>query len=254
LIRTRSWITNGQTTRESIDEVVVKPGRLGYCALFKSMAVRGHSQLRKHMAKKVGVGPAPIFTILNQLPGGWTTAIAILQHVAKQDSECEEARLINVWDEVVGLNGSKTTGEQIAEAADMSPSHMLGLITEAAHLQGVNVSKLIKAINLGEVMQAGVKEALKPSGFKDREKILQSAGLYPAPAGTNISVTSTAQAGAQLKQSLAAADGLDEFERDTLESTEFLRGIEGPLTSPAQFAAVLPVKPVPAEPVEPAEP
>jgi hypothetical protein len=193
------------------------------------------------MQGKISVGPSPIRFILDQLPGGWITAIPVLQHVAKQSGESDEAKILNAWEEAMAVYGTKTTGEQIAEAAGMTPSHMLGVITEAAHLQTVNVAKLVKAIKLGEVMERGVKEALKPAGFKDRERILQSAGLYPAPAGTTINVEANAQAGAKVTQSLAAADGLDEFERDTLDATTFLRSVDQPkeetkaLESPAQF-------------------
>jgi hypothetical protein len=238
----RSLVVNGKITQESTGEVrLFCPVNFSGYTLFRLLSLSGAHQYWLHMNGKISVGPSPIRFILDQLPGGWRTAIPVLQHVAKQDGESDEAKVLNAWEETTSVHGKKTTGEQIAEAAGMTPSHMLGVIIEAAHLQTVNVAKLVKAIKLGEVMERGVKEALKPAGFKDRERILQSAGLYPAPAGTTITVEATAQAGAQVSQSLAAVDGLDEFERDTLDATEFLRSVDQPeeatkvLESPASF-------------------
>jgi hypothetical protein len=235
-------VSNGITTQESISEVrLFSPlNPIGY-SLFAHLAKMGKATLWTHMNGKISVGPSAVRYILDQLPGGWISAIAILQHVAKQDGDSQEAKILNAWDEVMSVRGGDTTAEEIAEAAGMTPSHMLGVITEAAHLQTVNVAKLVKAIKLGEVMERGVEEALKPAGFKDRERILQSAGLYPAPAGTTINVASIAQAGAQLKQALETSEGLDEFERDTLDATEFLRSVSQPseetkkLESPSEF-------------------
>jgi len=253
LTRSRSWIENGQTTQESISEewLYCPIGKGATSNYFQYVVAQARAWQVRFMKSKIAVGPSPLRSILDNLPGGWQTSVLILQHVAKSDSECEEAKLLGAWEEVMTVHGRKTTAEMIAQAADMTPSHMLGLIVEAAHLQTYNLSKLITAIRLGEVMDAGVKEAVKASGYKDREKILQHAGLYPAPPGTVISVQANAQAGAKLQQSLEASEGLDEFERDTLESTEFLRGLDqpiehAPLESPAGFVAL------PGKPAEPA--
>jgi hypothetical protein len=235
----RSVVTRtGEITQESTVEIPFT-----YTSrLFHFMEARSRGYYTNFMKARIAVNPSPVRYLLEQLPGGWTTAITILRHVVVdyKNSECEEAKILNVWEEVVSIRGKDATCEEIAEAAGMSPSHMFGLIAEAAHLQGFNVAKLVKAMAIGEIMERGVREALKPSGFQDRKAILQSAGLYPAPPGTNISVEANAQAGTKLDQNLEAASNIDEFERDTLESTEFLRGVgqhaePKSLESPASF-------------------
>jgi hypothetical protein len=195
------------------------------------------------MNTKITAAKSPLLAILNELPGGWHTAFAILEHIAKRDADSEEAKLMAAWEEVFSTHPNEATPEMIAVAAGMTPSHMVGLVAEAAHLTKVNIARLIKAIRLDEVAERGVKEALKSSGFKDREAILASAGIYPARAGSiNIynNPTAAAQAGVELNKALGESDAMDEFERDTLDSTAFLRSVDGQpepqrLESPASF-------------------
>lgn len=197
------------------------------------------------MKSKVTSAKSPLLSILNQLPGGWLTAFGILKHIAMRDSASEEAKLMASWEETHAVHGEKTTPEMIAAGAGITESHMLGIITEACHAMKVNVAKLIAALNMDEVMERAVKEARKPTGFKDRERLLQSVGLYPTPAGVTINNSPTAIAAARAAASgaIESADGLDEFERDTMDSTSFLRGVDNAaeqkrIESPANFVNV----------------
>lgn len=218
---------------------------------------RARLALVDYMTSKVFAAKSPLLTILNVLPGGWITAFAILEHVAKRDSESDAAKLMAAWQEIHEAQPlrSKIIPEKIAEAAGMTPSRMLGIVVEAAHEMTVNTSKLVAALSMDSIMERAVKEARKPSGFKDRERILQSAGLYPAPSGVTInnSPMAIAQARADMATSIGALDGLDDFERDTMDSTSFLRNLDGQadpksLESPAAF-----VQTIPAEVVESVE-
>lgn len=139
----------------------------------------------------------------------------------------------------------------------MSDARFLGLIAEVAYERGVRVSKLIAAINLEDVMRRGVKEAKKVTGIKDRVPLLQAAGLYPAPAGVviNNSPTAIAQARNALAAVIDTSDNLDEFERDTIESTSFLRSMgdvedaeRKRVESPSNFIDVTTSKVVEQEP------
>lgn len=222
--------------------------------------VAAETQLETYMKSKVTSAKSPLLAILNQLPGGWTTAFGILKHIAMRDSECEEAKLMASWEEVHAIHGSATTPELIAAGAGMTESHMLGIITEACHSMKVSVAKLIAALNMDEVMERAVKEAKKSTGFKDRERLLQSVGLYPTPAGVTInnSPTAIAAARAAMTTAIESTDGLDEFERDTMDSTSFLREVDNAaeqkrIESPSNFVNVTTVAKETAEPA-PQEP
>ena len=218
---------NGQTTQErTFEGVDLSPGaRVAESRLY--FAERRFEDYMKQK-RKVTSAESPLMSILNELPGGWPGAFFVLRHIAVRDSGSEEAKLMAAWEEVHSVHGEETTPEMIADGAGITPSHMLGLIAEACHIMKVNVSKLIAALNMDEVMERAVKEAKKSTGFKDRERLLQHAGLYPTPAGVTINNSPTAIAAARSAMSSAAeiTDGLDEFERDTMESTSFLRGLD----------------------------
>jgi hypothetical protein len=166
---------------------------------------------------------APLETALSKIPGGWFAAFPILAKTARKDDNSEAARLLQAWDE---LGGKKdVTPEEIAEAAGMTPGHMVGVIAEAAYDNSIHVARLIEALNLEDIMNRAVKEAKKPDGYKDREKILQSAGLYPTPSGATFINNPTAIAGASLRAAIPGdADGLTGIEEDTIEFTTLVRG------------------------------
>jgi len=207
------------------------------------------------MKRRLTTAPSDLRAILDNLPGGWHTAFDLLKQVADKDADSEEARLLANYEELASVDVNVPV-ERIIEAAGMRAGRFLGLIADIAYEKGVRVSRLIAAINLQEVMERGVKEAKKATGIKDRLPLLQAAGLYPAPAGVviNNSPTAIAQARSAMNAAIDTADGLDEFERDTLESTSFLRGIDGQtgeqkkIESPSNFVDVQAEK----ENVEPA--
>jgi len=269
LIRSKSLIVNGTITQEWTDEIEVQLYRQNWPQLAPLLAWgspeyklwRARFYLEGHLKARsdITAGSSPLISILNQLPGGWQTAFAILEHVAKKDGESEEAKLMAAWCEVHAAHPGETiTPDMIADAAGITHKHMLGLVAEAAFDMKVTVSRLISTLNLDEIMERAVKEAKKAAGFKDREKILQNAGLYPAPAGVTIYNNPTALASAKMAvaNGIEAADGLDDFERDTLDSTSFLRGIDNAnedqkrLESPSKFvdATVVTSEKVEAEP------
>jgi len=238
-VRSDGTITQESTVEEPLPFTLCPTGWL----IGEAKLGRARKFLKEYMSQRVTIGKSPIRAILNELPGGWSTAFAVLEYIAKRDSESEEAKLMAAWEEIHAVHGQKTTPEMIAEGAGMTSAHMVAVIVEAAINMGVVVSRLVQAVSLSDIAKRGIKEAKKPLGFKDRERILQQHGVYPAPPGSNVYVNATAaaNAGAKVKQSLAATDGLDEFERDTLDATEFLRSVDQPeeetkaLGSPANF-------------------
>jgi len=157
-----------------------------------------------------------------------------------RDSESEAAKLMAAWEEVHSVHNEATTIEMVVEGAGITESHFLGVVCESCHIMKVNVAKMLTALALDDVMKAGIRAAKKPSGFKDRQAILQNAGLYPSPPGVVINNSPTAIAAAN--NALEAVDGLDDFERDTMDSTSFLRSLENSkrLNSPANFVDVVP--------------
>jgi len=234
----KQWIADGRIIRESIDELDTSYGASYAWAILD----RADIALARYMKTKVTAARSPIKAILNELPGGWLTAFAVLKHVALRDAESEEARIMAAWEEVHSVHAEKTTVELVIEGAGITESHFLGVVCEACHVMKVNVAKMLRALNLDEVMEAGIRAAKKPSGFKDRQAILQSAGLYPAATGTIINNSPIAIAHAN--QAVETIEGLDGFERDTMDSTSFLRGLESGgkrLESPANFVDVTPV-------------
>lgn len=212
---------------------------------------QAHLELYMSAKTKITAAQSPLRSILNELPGGWHTAFAILMHVAKKDSDSEEAKLMAAWEETHAVHGSKVTPEDIALAAGMTPSHMLGIIVEAAHSMKVTTSKLIHALGLDDVMKRAVREAKTKGGFKDRERVLAAAGLFPSTS-TAIAIynnpTATAQAAAGIQSGISATEGLDEFERDTIDSTSFLREFGAPdnpraaIQSPSAFVDIIPIQ------------
>jgi hypothetical protein len=247
----QSRIVNGQITQErTLDftfPIITVPLDNPWCHLSWRRLAYARARLENFMATKVTVAKSPLLSILNELPGGWHTAFVILQHIAKRDGDSEEAKLMAAWEETHAVHGTKVTPEDIAQAAGMTPSRMLGIVVEAAHSMKVTTSKLIHALNLDDVMRRAVKEAKTKGGFKDRERVLAAAGLYPSTSQA-ISIynnpTATAQAAAGIQAGVHAAEGLDEFERDTIDSTSFLREFDtdparGQIESPAAFVQTI---------------
>src|SRR5215467_238381 len=119
LMISKTWITDGQITREWTGSGVdLSPGAVYADRLLQAAQM----QLVAYMKRKVTTAPTPLKAILNELPGGWLTAFAVLKSVAMKDSASEEARLMAAWEEVHSVHGEDTTIEQIVDGAGVTES------------------------------------------------------------------------------------------------------------------------------------
>lgn len=236
-----TWRSHGEGTSiiQGVDETSRRNQRY-------ANAVRVLNRDRKRQ-EKLGLPKTKLSKIaLSRIPGGWYSAFPILRKVARLDDASDASRLLVAWDELGGKEN--VTPEEIAEAAGMTMGHMIGVIAEAAYDNSVAVSRLIEALNLEEIMDRAVKEAKKPDGFKDREKILQSAGLYPTPSGATFINQNNSVTSASLRSGpVSATDGLESMEDDTIEFTTLVRGgAERKIESPSKLIETIPEQPASA--------
>lgn len=186
-------------------------------------------KLNAHMEhkKKMGIANVHLGTVaLSRIPGGWVGAFPILRKVVRVADDSAAARLLLAWDTLGGKED--VTPEEIADAAGMSMGDFIAVVAKSAFDTGVSVSKLIEALNLEDIMERAVKQAKKPDGFKDRERILQGAGLYPTTGGATF-INSNVNA-VDARQTLNVEDGnedLGSMEADTIEFTTLVRRPEG---------------------------
>lgn len=78
--------------------------------------------------------------------------------------------------------------ESLCRAADIDPSEFLGLCVAIAHKFHVDVSSILTAVTLDDVVMAGVEQAKRPNGTRDRELLYQTKGLIVKGPGVAIQV------------------------------------------------------------------
>lgn len=114
--------------------------------------------------------------------------------------------------------------DDVCAAAGIRPSDFVALIVKTAMEQGRDAGNLVAAFMHPLVVKAAAESAQRIDGagaeigFKDRERLLQGAGLFPIPRAMSINVHASANA-----QAASAAKG----EPSVPSFTETLRHAEG---------------------------
>lgn len=151
------------------------------------------------------------------LPGGR----ASLMELARLSESPKVKEIVAEWDKLTPTRRGKTRLEVLCDSFGLSPGEFLGAVVKAAFEHNTDISKLILAVNTPRIVQKSVQQALKQKGFKDREMLMQAAGIAPKGGGIHV----TAQAVAASKSQAGSQErGLPPFEQDAVLISEAVRG------------------------------
>jgi hypothetical protein len=142
------------------------------------------------------------------LPGGLDNVID-LARLSENEKVQEVARR---WNALPRRDRKNSSLDELCKAAGVTHSKFLGVVVGTAYELGIDVGDVMGAIANVQTMPAHMDRVVKRGGFRDRERILQSAGLYPQNGRPTAD------------QPPFEIEGLGSFEEDTLESTRFLQG------------------------------
>jgi hypothetical protein len=97
--------------------------------------------------------------------------------------------------------------EAFCMISGMTPAHLLGVVVEAATIQGAQLGSLRAAVEFPNIVKKSVELAKTKEGVSDREFQLKHAGFLPMPKGsqTNILVHATARTGSPAQEQPAMA-------------------------------------------------
>ena len=140
------------------------------------------------------------------LPGGVENTI-FLARISEHEKAQEVARR---WYALPRRDRKNASLDELCKAAGVDPSKFLGVVAGTAHELGIDVSDVMAAIANLDTLPAYMDRVVKRGGFRERARILQSAGLYPRSDGP----TADCQP--------FDLEGLPSFEEDTIEFTRLL--------------------------------
>jgi len=142
------------------------------------------------------------------LPGGVENTIDLARL-----SENEEVQEVACrWYALPRKDRKNTSLDELCKAAGVDPGKFLGVVVATAYELGIDVGGVMAAIANLDTTPVHMDRVVKRGGFRDRERILRSAGVYPRRDGPRAE-----QPGFEI-------EGLGSFEEETIESTRFLEG------------------------------
>jgi hypothetical protein len=109
------------------------------------------------------------------LPGGVQTTIALAR--LSEDEAVQAVALF--WNELPRKQRRNVSLDELCRDAGVGASKFLGTVVGKAYELGIDVSAVFEAIMNLDSMPKYIKRALRPGAFRDRERILRSAGLLP---------------------------------------------------------------------------
>jgi hypothetical protein len=142
------------------------------------------------------------------LPGGVENMI-FLARLSEDEKVQEVARR---WNAVPRKDRKNSSLDELCKAACVDPGKFLGVVAGTAYELGIDVRDVMTAIANLDTMPAHMDRVVKRGGFRDRQRIFQSSGIWPRSDGP------------RADQPPVEIEGLPSFEEDTIESTRFLEG------------------------------
>lgn len=122
---------------------------------------------------------APMTSILEQADGGLSAVIAAMRFSADPGI----MKFLRMYDGGTALDRYLIPWEAWAIKCKLDIPKLLGEILIALRQQSVNTIKVLAITAHAESVKAGLKEAKKPKGFKDRHELNVSLGFSPSPKG-----------------------------------------------------------------------
>lgn len=138
-------------------------------------------------------------------------------------SEREDVKgVVKHWDDLSERKRRDAKIEEICESLEVSPSDFLAEVVKAAFECNTDIGKLVAAVEHPRVVQAAIRNALKPKGTKDREMLMQASGLLPT--GRGLVVNTQAIAGAKAEAAPSQEEkGLPSSDTMTVELSRVIR-------------------------------
>jgi hypothetical protein len=176
-----------------------------------ALAVSPKSTVGKPIDYRFG----PIGSIITRLQGGKASFMALAE-LAPQ-IEPELAVIIEDWQKLSTHGKRVTKVEDLCAARQIDPFHFLAVVNEAAMKFRDNALLLIASMNAPILLEKSAQYGMQKDGFKDRQAILQHAGIFPSPQGTRINILNQNSAKAASQSEANVDRGLPTFERSISE-------------------------------------
>ncbi len=146
-------------------------------------------QLKTTLAKldidPVVLAQAPRITpILENAQGGIPSVINAMRF----SSDASIQAFLKTYDEASITDKKILPFEAFALMADVEIPQLLGATILAVANQSASIVKIMLPTHHPDVVAAGIKQALKPGGYRDRNSINTAMKLLPVKAGTTIMI------------------------------------------------------------------
>lgn len=158
------------------------------------------------------------------LPGGKASLLELARLCPHESVKA----IVADWDALAPSKRNTTRVESLCEARELDPWDFYGLVAAAAGRVHCDVAKMMLAVELPRVTARSIREANTRNGFKDREMLMQAAGIAPARGGgvhVNTNVAASAKAAA-VTVAPEQMRGLPAFEVDAMDMAEAVRSEE----------------------------
>lgn len=134
--------------------------------------------------------------------------------------EPELAVVLEDWESLSTSGKLRSCIEDLCSARNIDPWHFFSVVNEAAMKFRENATLMIASMNAPGLLEKSVEYGMQKDGFKDRQAVLQSAGVFPSPQGTRISILNQNSARAAAQSDANVERGLPSFERSILDMEE----------------------------------
>jgi hypothetical protein len=121
---------------------------------------------------------------LKQAPGG---LIAVLNALRAFDNPDAQA-FVALHDSITPTDRKFLSLEEIAVAADVGSSRLLGVAVEALRAYGQSISQVILWAGMPKIVKRAVRNAAQEKYAADREMVFKAAAFVPVPKGSNVAV------------------------------------------------------------------
>jgi hypothetical protein len=129
-------------------------------------------------------GQPEVTSCLKMASGGLQVVMEALRCFDDEDAQ----QFMEMYDSLTPTDRKRLKLEEIAVAADIGSSRLLGVATEALKSYGQNVSRIILGASLPKIVRKSVQMAMTPSGLSDRKMMLEAAAFVPRGQTSQIAI------------------------------------------------------------------
>jgi hypothetical protein len=126
--------------------------------------------------------------------------------------EPELAVLIEEWDRLTPTGKRTNRIEDLCAAHQIDPCHFFSVVNEAAMRFRDNATLMLSSMHAPALLEKSIEFGMEKDGFKDRQAVLQGAGVFPSPQGTRINILNNNSAKAAAQAEANVQRGLPSFE------------------------------------------